>query len=218
MTDPTTGAGRADTGMRWLRAAVFSAVCAALSALAHGVASGAGPPWWSLAAGWLLLLGPAVPAAGRERSRPAIVAMLLCGQMILHAVYSFGQCGAAAGPSGDAPSVHAAGGHSALAGLMPDPAMFLAHLACAFVLGWVVHRGERAVWRLVRTSSRTAGAVTAPLAALLAAVFAPLVRALPADPRIRPPDRSRSEPPRGETVLLDHAVIRRGPPVVAVVG
>ncbi|WP_329519232.1 hypothetical protein [Spirillospora sp. NBC_01491] len=218
MTDAMTGVGRADPGMRSLRAAVFSTVCVALSALAHGATSGAGLPWWSLAGGWLLLLGMAVPAAGRERSRPAITAMLLCGQMFLHAVFSFGQCGtsveASAAPPEGTLSAHASAGHSLLAGLMPGPAMFFAHLACAFVLGWVVHRGERTVWRLVRVSMRTAGVVTAPLAALLAAVFAPTGRAVPADARFRVFDRSRTDPPKSETVLLDHAVIRRGPPAV----
>lgn len=216
----THATGRADPGMRSLRAVVFSVVCTALSALAHGAASGAGLPWPSLAAGWLLLLCLAVPTAGRERSRPAIVALLLCGQVIAHAVFSLGQCrasaGAPAGPHPDDPSAHAASGHAALAGLMPGPSMFLAHLACAFALGWVVHRGERAVWRLVRASSRTAGAVAAPLAALLAAVLAPPADAPPADVRFRRSARAGGEPRRIESALLDHAVVRRGPPVAAV--
>ncbi|NKZ07845.1 hypothetical protein [Actinomadura latina] len=200
--DTTTDRMRADGGMRLLRSAAFAAVCAAVSASAHAAASGAGVPWWSLLAGWAVTLCLAAPLAGRERSRPAIIAMLLCGQTVLHAVFCFGQSPAPSGPV--MPGHHGMG-----AELMPGPGMFAVHLAAAFLLGWVLHRGEAAVWRLVRVSRRTAGA-------LLAFVFVRRAVVRPPEARVRTRHRTDAETGRGETPLLDHAVVRRGPPVPAI--
>ncbi|WP_165488491.1 hypothetical protein [Actinomadura formosensis] len=199
---------RADGGMRLLRSAAFSAVCTAVSASAHSAVSGAGLPWSSLLAGWVLTMGLVTPLAGRERSRHAITAMLLCGQMILHVVFCFGQA-----PAQHAPAMP--GHHGMGVQLMPGPDMFAVHLAAAFLLGWAMHRGEHAVWRMVRISRRTAGVLAGPLAALLAAVFARPAACRPLDPRLRPRRRFTEETGRGETPLLDHAVVRRGPPLPA---
>lgn len=207
--DTTSDRERADGGMRLLRSAAFAGVCTAVSASAHAAASGTGLPWWTLAAGWAGTLCLAAPLAGRERSRPAIIAMLLCGQMVLHAVFCAGQQRAMR----DAPAMP--GHHGAGVELMPGPDMFALHLAAAFLLGWVLHRGERAAWRMVRLSRRTAGALAGPLAALLTALFARLPLLRPLDARVTARRRTEDETGRGETPLLDHAVVRRGPPVPA---
>ena len=189
---------RADGGMRLLRSAAFSGVCAAVSAAAHAAASGTGLPWWSLPAGWLVMLGLAAPLAGRERSRPGIIAMLLCGQLVLHVVFCCGQ----------APAEPAMTGHHGMAvQVMPGPGMFAVHLAAAFLLGWVLHRGEDALWRIVRASRRTAGA-------LMALFLRPAVHC-PPDVHVRVRRWFEEETGRGEAPLLDHAVIRRGPPGAA---
>jgi hypothetical protein len=128
--------------------------------------------------------------------------MLLCGQMVLHVVFCFGQ--APAGPA-------MAGHHGMAVQVMPGPGMFAVHLAAAFLLGWVLHRGEHALWRIVRASRRTAGA----LVGLFAAVFLRSAAHCPPDVRVLVRRRFEDEAGRGETPLLDHAVIRRGPPGVA---
>jgi hypothetical protein len=197
----TSEQARADGGMRLLRSAAFSAVCTAVSATAHAAASGAGVPWWSLLAGWVVTLCLVAPLAGRERSRPAIIAMLLCGQIVLHTVFCFGQSPAPADPA--MPGHHGMG-----VDLMPGPAMFAVHLAAAFLLGRVLHRGEAALWRMVRISRRTAGA-------LLAFVLVRPVVVPPLDAHAGTRRRTDEETGRGETPLLDHAVVRRGPPVPA---
>ncbi|TDC85250.1 hypothetical protein [Actinomadura sp. 7K507] len=194
-------ATRADTGLRTLRSAAFAAVCVAVSASGHALVSGAGLPWVSLAAGWFVTLLLVMPLAGRERSRTGITATLLCGQMVLHALFSLGQCRA------DPVAVQGVHAHGTTVSLMPDPVMFTVHLSAAFVFGWVLHRGERAIWRTVRTALRGAGALTGLLAVVLARP------ALPApEPRIRMPRHSGDHAPRRGIVLLGHAVVRRGPP------
>ncbi|TDC18939.1 hypothetical protein [Actinomadura bangladeshensis] len=86
--------------------------------------------------------------------------------------------------------------------------MFAVHLAAAFLLGRVLHRGEDALWRIVRASRRTAGA-------LFAAVFLRPAAHRPPEVRVLVRRRFENEAGRGESPLLDHAVIRRGPPGVA---
>ncbi|MCX5423630.1 hypothetical protein [Streptomyces sp. NBC_00078] len=90
---------RAATDLRLLRAAVFSAVCVALSASGHALASGAAIPVWSLAAGWAGVVCVVGPLAGRERSLPAIALSLLAGGTGLHLVFSLGQGSMAPAPA-----------------------------------------------------------------------------------------------------------------------
>ncbi|TDB91934.1 hypothetical protein E1264_00250 [Actinomadura sp. KC216] len=212
------GAVRVDRGMRLLRAAAFSTVCVSASASAHALASQAGLPWRPLLAGWLVMMCLLTPLAGRAPTRPGIVAMLLCSQTVLHVVFGRGQRHAAlTGDDGLPRSAHAVSGHETgpLMGdsLMPGPAMFAVHLAIAALLGWLVHHGDRALWELIRLSRRATGTLTRPLEALLSAIL----MSLPALPLRLSPVAARPGPEAapGETVLLHHAVIRRGPPMAA---
>lgn len=220
MTAHPTTAPPADRGMRLLRAAAFSAVCVSASGCAHVLASGEGLSWTPLVAGWLATMLLVTPLAGRERSRPGIIATLLCGQVVLHVVFSLGQCGgaAAAGHPGAASAAHAPPVHEAGASLgaslVPGPAMFALHLVAAAVLGRVVHHGDRALWRLERLSRRAAGALGRPLAALLGAALVRVPALPPCVLRADPRARAAGDAP-GWTVALNHAVIRRGPPVAA---
>ncbi|WP_069171564.1 hypothetical protein [Streptomyces griseus] len=109
-----------------------------------------------------------------------------------------------------------------LSGLMPSLPMFLGHLVAALATGWLLRRGEIAVFRLARLSVHGARqlAAGARLRALRAAMA--LVRALraglpglPANGPLRP--RSAADTPAPATgELLQHMVIRRGPPPVYV--
>ncbi|MBA0052725.1 hypothetical protein E0L36_18135 [Streptomyces sp. AJS327] len=91
----------AGTDLRVLRAAVFAAVCVALSAAGHALAADAPLPLWTFAVAFGACFAVAVPLAGRERSLPGIAALLAGGQLLLHALFSCGPRGHA-GPTGSA--------------------------------------------------------------------------------------------------------------------
>ncbi|MFD8384836.1 hypothetical protein ACFV2X_41005 [Streptomyces sp. NPDC059679] len=106
--------------------------------------------------------------------------------------------------------------------LLPSPPMVLGHLLAALAVGWLLRRGEMAVWRAVRLSADGArGVAEAALVRALRAALR-LVRALRAgqhkpDPasvrRPRTPGRDDDGAGAGaKTFVLQHSVIRRGPP------
>ncbi|MFF8710364.1 hypothetical protein ACF07T_02830 [Streptomyces sp. NPDC015184] len=254
---------RAGAGLRLLRAAVFAAVCVALSAAGHSLASYAAVPWWTLLAGFLGILALTVPLAGRERSLPAIAAALAGGQIALHTLFGVGThstpahtatgddalirfaaslvCGA--GPdrlnaaaahrivttAGIDPAAVAGVGRqhlasaadaqaAGLAALLPSLPMLLGHLLAATVTGWLLRRGEIALFRLVRLSAHgaqqiAAGARLRALRTALALVNA-LRAGLPGGPttgpRIARTEADAPAPATGDP--LQHLVIRRGPP------
>jgi hypothetical protein len=96
--------------------------------------------------------------------------------------------------------------------------MTLGHLLAALAIGWLLRRGEMAVWRAVRLSVNGArGVAEAALVRALRAALR-LVRVLLAPSQApyggpcRPRTAERDE--GGTTALvLQHSVIRRGPPV-----
>ncbi len=109
------------------------------------------------------------------------------------------------------------GTHAMSMGMMLTPAMLAAHCAAAVVMGFLLRRGEAALWRVVRLAARTAGrlAELLPLTAVLAALRALALIATGADAGLQSARRHRtrtgSESPG--RVELQHVVIRRGPPV-----
>ncbi|MGW3493331.1 hypothetical protein [Streptomyces sp. NPDC001020] len=99
---------RTGCDLRILRAAVFAAVCVALAAAGHGLASCATVPLWTLGAGFLGVFVVAAALAGRERSLPGIVAVLAMGQAVLHTLFGLGQHSSAASmTSGAVPTADA---------------------------------------------------------------------------------------------------------------
>ncbi|MGW1072342.1 hypothetical protein [Streptomyces sp. NPDC002537] len=122
------------------------------------------------------------------------------------------------------PSVHPmqmpapvpAAASSPLDALLPSLPMLLGHLLAALALGWLLRRGEVALWRVVGLSERSArGVAEAALVRALRAAFT-LVRALCDRTGVQPvaPVRrayGEDERPASEPVL-QHFVIRRGPP------
>jgi hypothetical protein len=102
--------------------------------------------------------------------------------------------------------------------LLPSLPMALGHLLAALAVGWLLRRGERAVWQAVRLS--VDGAREAAEAALVRALRAALgfVRTLLAGPAGAPAaglchPRPTERDVGGSTALvLQHSVIRRGPP------
>ncbi|MGW4593820.1 hypothetical protein ACWEOA_00540 [Streptomyces sp. NPDC004457] len=93
MTAPHPRTAHSGAGLRILRAAVFAAVCVALAAGGHSLASCAPVPLWTLGAGFLGALLLVAPLAGRARSLPGIAVLLALGQTVLHTLFGLGQHG-----------------------------------------------------------------------------------------------------------------------------
>ncbi|MFI8390189.1 hypothetical protein [Streptomyces sp. NPDC085540] len=96
-----------------------------------------------------------------------------------------------------------------------SPAMLAGHLLAALAAGWLLGRGDAALFRLVELSRRSAEAAPIrPLRAALAFVRA-LGSGLPGSATRTPQDpRTGSDPaPCTGREALQHTVIRRGPPV-----
>ena len=91
MALPACSVRRAGADMRLLRAAVFTAVCVALSATAHALVAGHAVGAWPLLGGLLAVFAVAAPLAGRERSLPGIAAGLAVGQLALHTMFNAGE-------------------------------------------------------------------------------------------------------------------------------
>ncbi|MBQ0827807.1 hypothetical protein [Streptomyces tagetis] len=265
MTAPHPPTARSGADLRFLRAAVFAAVCVVLAAAGHTLASCAAVPLWTLGAGFLGAVLVAAPLAGRERSLALITALLTAGQTALHALFGLGQHGttaassaAAGGAMSDASLVQQAArlvcgttaaaispaqahriltdarlvpapgtgtGHSAAdalgspaAALLPSLPMLLGHALAALAAGWLLRRGDLAMTRLIALSAHSAHSVAEGALVRALRVALSLVRALHAGlagvPRTgpRPARPARCAPPVPHTVVLQHSVIRRGPP------
>lgn len=91
MTAPHQRSAPSGADLRMLRAAVFAAVCVALAAAGHGIASCAVVPFWTLGVGFLTVFTVAATLAGRERALPGIVAVLAVGQTALHTLFGLSQ-------------------------------------------------------------------------------------------------------------------------------
>ncbi|WP_241968648.1 hypothetical protein [Streptomyces sp. ICBB 8177] len=103
---------------------------------------------------------------------------------------------------------------------MWTPSMLLGHLAAAVIAGWVLRRGEAALWRLVRLAASGAAGARAALPRLrdafaAAAALAVLLACLFAERRATRARATGDAPRRARSAGLQHTVIRRGPPAVA---
>jgi hypothetical protein len=116
---------------------------------------------------------------------------------------------------------HAHDAAGASGGLLPSLPMLLGHVLAAVAAGWLLRRGDLAVLRLIELSAHGAhGVAEAALIRSLRAALA-LVRALCAGllpdagtgPRGHRTDRD--DTPAPHTAVLQHTVIRRGPPAAA---
>ncbi|MFG2138827.1 hypothetical protein [Streptomyces sp. NPDC048650] len=127
MSAPPAPAARAAADLRLLRAAVFTAVCVALSAAGHMMASFAAVPVWTLGVAFAAVFSVAARLAGRERSLPGIAAALAVGQLALHALFALGQH-----PMATAAATRTGG----LRGLSDQAAVSLArHVTCGLGTG-----------------------------------------------------------------------------------
>ncbi|MFG2826525.1 hypothetical protein ACGFWI_03470 [Streptomyces sp. NPDC048434] len=131
----------------------------------------------------------------------------------------------AAGMAPPAGSGTAGGATTAGAAMMHGPLsslpMLLGHLLAALAVGWLLRRGEAALWRLVRLSAPAAyeiavqtlvGAVRGALA-LVGALLTGLGTAH--DDALRAPVSYGDDKPGPQNLALHHSVVRRGPPSLA---
>ncbi|WP_346096146.1 hypothetical protein [Streptomyces olivaceiscleroticus] len=104
------------------------------------------------------------------------------------------------------------------AGLLPSLPMLLGHLLAALIAGWLLRRGEAALWRLVRLSAPAAREATAAASMGALRTALRLVHALcagllgAADPTPHAPVSYEHDKAGPEELALQHSVVRRGPP------
>lgn len=220
-------AGAPGPGLRAVRAALFTALCVALSATSHVLLSHAPLPPAPLAAVCAGVFTAAYALMGREkRGYGRIAALLVPLELAADTVFTAGQhtCyGQAGGPvAGPLRSVGVhllcGGGElgTPLARLAahpgsPPPAgpaaapwlLLAAHLAVGLLAAGWLHRGDAALDALLRAAATAAFRPLRTVAALARAATAPPRR------RIRP---LSPLPPARPLLLLVHCVGRRGPP------
>ncbi|MGI5469878.1 hypothetical protein [Streptomyces sp. CA-132043] len=164
-------------------------------------------------------IGPAGGAAGAHAAQGstahAATAHGTTGQgMAAHDMAAHGATGTGGGLSAAAQHL----GLGSLTGLLPSLPMLLGHLLAALAAGWLLRRGEAALWRLVRLSAPAAREATAAasMGALRTALH--LVHALcagllgAADPTPRASVSYEHDKAGPEELALQHSVVRRGPP------
>ncbi|WP_405143054.1 MFS transporter [Sphaerisporangium sp. NBC_01403] len=195
----------ANVPLRLARSAVFAVVCVTLAAAAHWFAGGAGPAPQVLLSGGLAVMTITTALAGRERSPATVTGLLLAAQVFMHQFLgprSPQGLPSVPGPHHDHGTAVLPQGH----GLGVNAGMLLAHLTATLLTGWWLSRGEAALWSVLRG----VGAYAVRRLAVLMwrdATPAPGVPRRRAEAAVSPPGRER---------VLRHAVVRRGPPALAV--
>lgn len=223
---------RAGPALRLTRAAIFAAVCVAVSGLGHALSSGGPVPLPALGGAFVMVLGAGWWLTGRDRGAPVVVAASAVGQAVLH--YLFGVLPLCLPASGTAGTAGASGGgrsgmtmsmahaHQEMSaesadlmaltmaydGHSPTAGMAAAHLLAGLLCGWWLWRGETAVGQLARSLALFIGS---PLRLAWRVLSRPAAgHRLPAA-RPTVPHRAPRRP--GRRVVLDSAS-RRGPPLL----
>lgn len=204
-----------------LRLPAFVVVSTVLGAGAHALLDPHVPAERLFAVAVVGVVLCVLPFRRRELSFPALAALVVAGQTVVHAVLSLCHCSPTSLVGGFVHRVLCPETLSAqqaawtadpllltpppasgyLAHLVPGAAMVVGHLLAAVVAAWWLRRGEAAVWRAVRT------------------VWPRLVTALPR-PVAVPVPALRSRPATAPVLLrslVDAVAVRphRGPPLPA---
>ncbi|WP_327582393.1 hypothetical protein OHA25_41590 [Nonomuraea sp. NBC_00507] len=174
----------ASSALRLSRAVVFATVCGAVSAGGHALAGGGLVPFEIYLAGVLAVLASAYVIDGRERGPVAVLAATAGAQTVLHQLFER-----------LAPVAGGEAGHG-----HPAPGMTLVHLTVAALTAWWLHRGERALWLMIRLYGT-------PLPLIRLLVTVPAACAVPVGRPVSTP-----EVPMHAGRIVSRAVSRRGPP------
>ncbi|GAA1639573.1 hypothetical protein GCM10009733_040900 [Nonomuraea maheshkhaliensis] len=210
-----TGDAVGGTGLRLARAVVFATVCGGVSAGGHALAGGGAVPFGAYLAGTLAAFALAYLIDGRERGLAAVLAATVGTQLVLHLFFerlapARTHLPAPFGPQpdpghllhGTSPSGH------------PSFSMALAHLTVAALTAWWLHRGERALWTMIRLCG-TECPVVGPLVGSLVRLLVPA----PAPDGAETAGRDGRPMTYGAAACSGRAVprtiSRRGPPATA---
>ncbi|MFE1961118.1 hypothetical protein [Streptomyces sp. NPDC059479] len=204
------------------RAAVFTVTGVVLAVTGHHVVSGHPVPWravplaavalFALALGGVRISPPPPPPQLRSRSwplplpLPAVIAATGAAQLALHFWL------ARASAQG-APASHNIAGHGAAHGTHEawhtgghGLSMTAAHVLAALLVAWCLQRADAAC---LAVGQRVGGVLGELLVRLVRRAPA---RLFPSVPRVLRAVRTRAQPPPYNSLVLAHAVVRRGPP------
>ncbi len=142
-------------GLQWIRAVFVAALTWGAASAGHVAAGGALPSWPFIVAVVGLTAWPLSLALGRRAGLLRMIALMSAGQAVMHTALvaaSWNATGRSYAPSGhshQAPTGLAEVSGSHAMPLLPSPAMLLAHLMAALVLGAVLSDGERVLFTLL---------------------------------------------------------------------
>ncbi|MFI9582611.1 hypothetical protein ACIHCQ_12345 [Streptomyces sp. NPDC052236] len=183
-----------------VRAGVFTAVGTGLAVTGHHLVSGHPVPWRAALLAGVLLFALAVPAVRSERSLPAVIAATAGAQGALHMWFVRAEGHGAPNPHAVA---HHGGPHEAWHAGLHGTSMTAAHIAAALLVAWCMQRADAASRSLGQRLGEVLGdffvrlSPRGPLAAV---------------PHVLRPVRARAQAPPRNSLVLAHAVMRRGPP------
>jgi hypothetical protein len=121
------------SALRLPRALVFATLCIAVTGGGHVLAGGRLPPHLALT-GVAFAFALAYALNARERGLAVILPATATSQILLHELFS---------RAAPIPAIPAEHNHS-------GPNMVLIHLVVALLTGWWLHRGESALWLMIR--------------------------------------------------------------------
>ncbi|MER5323759.1 MFS transporter [Streptosporangium roseum] len=124
------------SALRLPRALVFATLCLVVSGGGHVLAGGAPIPAPLAVLGALIAFCLAYALNGRERGLESVLPATVATQVLLHELFSRATPVPHTTPLAD----H---GH-------PGPGMTVIHLVVALLTGWWLHRGESALWLMIR--------------------------------------------------------------------
>ncbi|MGI5194307.1 hypothetical protein ACQEVY_11830 [Streptomyces sp. CA-288835] len=207
------GAGRASRAGTCARAGLFAVLVTVLAAFGHhAIAEGTVP--WRLVGGAVVAQFAAVwPLARRRYGPAATVAFTLAAQGVLHLALSFADGDTSAAMPGHAMhaghvTAEAGDGH---AWHHAGAAMTTVHVVAALVVAWLLHRADARMTAALGTLATLARAAVAALAQMRPRLVHDTGRMVFALPDRRPGALFEVAAHAWDDVL-EHAVVRRGPP------
>ncbi|MGW7176638.1 hypothetical protein [Streptomyces xanthophaeus] len=204
-TQPRPCPQREARGGQWLRAVVFTLLSSALAVAGHHLASEDPVPWIRVLCAAAAVLAVAAVAARPGRPWWLVTGATLSSQLLLHAALSM-----SAPAGGGLVETHSSAEIGYAAHQSPW-VMTAAHGAAAGAMTLFIYRADQVISRIPQAMRRWAEAAVATATALFG------LRNLHRTNHLRQPAKPplKSGPDlRAATVMLSHAVVRRGPPTV----